>query len=394
MKQKAFFTIIAYLAMVIVLTACTKTSNEDALNERAALLSNPEQTEPIKFTDLINREIILNDQPKRIIVANFITNYLMVGGSESLTKVIGFPFDGWEDYRYGEYVVFTQSFPQMRDIPSIADYHDHSVNTEKIVSLNPDIILMSPSQYTENNNAIALFEKADIPVVVLDYISLTVETHTKSNEILGLILGREEIAREQNNTYISALNNIYAKVATLQDIEKHKRVYVELGNKGIGEYGVSYPGDQLWGSIINSVDGNSISSHLNSYVALDKEYVVTSDPEVIIMDGSVYGGDAGDQIRMGFTVDEETAQARLRAYAKRPEWANLSAIRTGEVYATDLGSLCNMSDYVFTQFLAKVLYPELFEDIDPLANMQSFYAKYLPELKYTGTFMIKIKQSR
>jgi ABC-type Fe3+-hydroxamate transport system substrate-binding protein len=391
MKRKTFFMAVAYWAMVIMFTACTKTSNYDGLSKKSALSLKSEQVEPIKFTDLADRKIILNGRPERIIVANFITNYLMVGGSESLEKVIGFPFDGWEDYRYGEYVVFTQSFPQMRNIPSIADYHDHSVNTEKIVSLNPDVILMSPSQYAENNNAIALFERAGIPIVVLDYISLTVETHTKSNEIIGLILGKEEIAREQNDTYISALNNIYAKVAKLQDAEKYKRVYIELGNKGIGEYGVSYPGNQLWGSIINSVDGKSISSHLNSYVALDKEYVVTSDPEVIIMDGSVYGGDAGDQIRMGFTVDEETAQARLRAYARRPEWRNLTAITTGEIYATDLGSLCNMSDYVFTQFLAKVLYPELFEDIDPLANMEAFYARYLPELKYTGTFMIKLK---
>ncbi len=96
-------------------------------------------------------------------------------------------------------------------------------------------------------------------------------------------------------------------------------------------------------------------------------------------------------MRMGFTVDENTAQARLKGFAQRPEWKNLTAVKNGEIYGIDHGSLRNMIDYTFTQYMAKVIYPDLFKDLDPEKTMNDYYAKYLPELKYTGTFMIKLK---
>lgn len=39
--------------------------------------------------------------------------------------------------------------------------------------------------------------------------------------------------------------------------------------------------------------------------------------------------------------------------------------------------------------IAKMIYPELFEDIDPQAEMENFYEKYLPALDHTGTYYIK-----
>lgn len=48
-----------------------------------------------------------------------------------------------------------------------------------------------------------------------------------------------------------------------------------------------------------------------------------------------------------------------------------------------------MGDYVYTEAIAKMIYPDLFEDIDPQAEMEHFYEKYLPEMDHTGTYYIK-----
>lgn len=48
-----------------------------------------------------------------------------------------------------------------------------------------------------------------------------------------------------------------------------------------------------------------------------------------------------------------------------------------------------MIDYTLTLYLAKILYPNTFQEVDPMGDMRAFYAKYLPELKFDGTFMIK-----
>jgi iron complex transport system substrate-binding protein len=73
-------------------------------------------------TDIEGRKVHFEDQPKTFVVANYIANFMMVGGAPSLDKVVALTKDGWEDTRYGEYQVFTKSFPKMKDLPSIGGY--------------------------------------------------------------------------------------------------------------------------------------------------------------------------------------------------------------------------------------------------------------------------------
>lgn len=393
-------TVITALCMVVVflLTACAAPSADVSVSPSASLSSSSLSTgdsgntdEAISFTDIAGRRIELEKRPEKIIVANYIVNYMLVGGKESLDKVVGMTLDGWEDTRYGEYTVFTQSFPEMKEIPSIGGYHDNILNAEKIISLQPDVILMSESQFTENSNVIDTFEKAGIAVVVLDYHDMKQENHTKSTEILGMLLGREEIAKEQIDAYTNAIEDVNARIAALPDEEKEKTVYVELGNKGPGEYGNSYNNTMLWGAIVNNLGAKNLAADLDAIGPLDQEFVLSSNPDIIIIAGSVWSDDSnGDHMHMGFTVDEETALARLKGFADRTQWAQLDAVKNGNIYAVDHGSLRNIADYMFTEYLAKIIYPEEFEDLDPVKEMNEFYAKYLPELGYTGTFMLEL----
>ncbi|WP_295641201.1 ABC transporter substrate-binding protein [uncultured Mailhella sp.] len=349
---------------------------------------------PISFTDMAGRKVELDARPETFVVANYIANFLMVGGAESLNRVVGMTFDGWADTRYGEYVVYTQTFPELKNIPSIGGYHDDVLDSERILSLHPDVLLVGLSQFADNNQKIDLFERAGIRVVVLDYHAMKVENHTRSTMILGQLLGRENVAKEQCDAYASALENVYAKIAALPDSARHRKVYMELGNKGTGEYGNSYNGNVLWGAMLKNLGADNLAEHaLQPYAPLDTEFVLAADPDVIVMGGGIWRNNAeGDQMLMGLTVDEATAQQRLRGFADRPAWKNLSAVRNGEVYAVDHGSLRNMIDYTLTLYLAKILYPDTFRDLEPMAEMQAFYARYLPELKFDGTFMIRLER--
>ena len=69
---------------------------------------------PATFTDLAGRPVTVDEAPGRIIVAQYIANYLMVGGAKSLELVVGMTFDGWRDTRLGEYTVFTEAFPILK----------------------------------------------------------------------------------------------------------------------------------------------------------------------------------------------------------------------------------------------------------------------------------------
>lgn len=78
----------------------------------------------VTLTDLENRTVTVKDAPERIVVGNYILNFLMVGGAESLKKVVALPQDGWQTTRFGEYAALTKSFPEIKTIPSIGGYHE------------------------------------------------------------------------------------------------------------------------------------------------------------------------------------------------------------------------------------------------------------------------------
>ena len=346
----------------------------------------------LEFTDIAGRQIVLDKRPQTFVVANYIANFLMVGGAQSLDKVIGMTLDGWEDTRYGEYTLYTEAFPQLTKLPSVGGYHDDVLDAERILSLHPDVLLIGRSQFAANNQRVAVFEQAGIHVVVLDYHAMTVENHTRSTMILGQLLNREEVARRQCEAYASALSKVFAAIAALPEQARHRKVHMELGDKGVGEYGNSYNKDVLWGAILKNLQADSLAENaMQPYAPLDREFVLAADPELIVIGGGIWrNGAEGDQMLMGLTVDENEAQQRLKGFAGRPEWRSLAAVRSGEVYAVDHGSLRNMVDYTLTLYLAQILYPETFAELDPVAEMRAFYATYLPELPFRGTFMIKL----
>ena len=101
-------------------------------------------------TDLAGRQLSLSKRPKTFVVANYIANFLFVGGSQAVNQIVGLTADGWQQMRYAEYVRLTEAFPVLKDIPSIGGYHDDILNTERILAIKPDVVLLGRTQYAAN----------------------------------------------------------------------------------------------------------------------------------------------------------------------------------------------------------------------------------------------------
>ena len=104
----------------------------------------------LQFTDLAGRSVVLTRKPNRFVVANYIANFLFVGGAKAVHQTVGITADGWKSTRYAEYVRLTEAFTQLKNIPSIGGYHDDILNTEKILSLKPDVVILGQTQYAQN----------------------------------------------------------------------------------------------------------------------------------------------------------------------------------------------------------------------------------------------------
>lgn len=357
----------------------------------ALTFSNPAAA-TFTVTDLAGRTSTFDKTPERFVVANYIANFLMVGGSQSISKIVAMTQDGWQSIRYGEHAVFTRAYPELKDKPSVGGYHDNILNSEKILALKPDVLLINTAQYADNSRRVEVFEKAGIRVVVLDYHAMKPERHARSTEILGRLLDRNEVADKQITRYRDVLTTIQTRIAALPENQKHRRVYVETGSQGTAAYGNSYNNTVLWGAILENLSADNLAKNMRTpYASLDREYVLAHDPQTIVITGSIWqNAHENDQMRMGLTVDEATAQNRLAQFARRPQWTQLSAVKTGDVYSVDHGSLRCMLDYTFSMYLAKVLYPEAFTDFDPKSELADFYRTYLPEVDASGTFFIKL----
>lgn len=349
------------------------------------------ETAFLRLTDLSNRSVVLSNKPQRFVVANYIANFLFVGGAQVVDQIVGLTADGWQSTRYAEYVRLTEAFPKLRNLPSIGGYHDDILNTEKILSLKPDVLIVGQTQFTQNAQRLNLLQKAGIAVIVLDYHAMTLENHLKSTWLLGKLLNRESIAEEQISRYRDVVQTIEARISKTDGEAKKVPIYVECGNLGVGAYGNSYNQSVLWGGILRRLQANNIAANMPApYASLSREFVLSKNPGIIFIAGSIWQNAAqNDQMRMGLMVSKEEALSRLSGFIRRPYWDRLQAVRDKRVYGVDHGSLRSMVDYTFSLFMAQIIYPTLFEDFDPEAEIHTFYKRYLPEVDSSGTFTLR-----
>ena len=72
----------------------------------------------------------------------------------------------------------------------------------------------------------------------------------------------------------------------------------------------------------------------------------------------------------------------------------------GEAPSSEYGAAClgpavyhggarTLYDFAYLQYLAKMLHPDLFADVDPAANLAAYFEKYMP-VRLTGTCMTRL----
>ena len=195
----------------------------------------------------------------------------------------------------------------------------------------------------------------------------TLGTLTNNIETMGLMLGKEEEAEEFVNFLQSKLDLIEERAQEIEP-EERKTVYFESGHKDYLAYGPGSVDDELLvkaGGINVFYDLGASSSEV------DPEEILEREPDVIIKDpmGVNYGG-----YRATGTSDMEAKRDEMMS---RPGWSELKAVQDGQVYIEG-GDLYGPMIVINLCYLAKILYPDKFEELD----VEAFHREYLE--KYQG----------
>ncbi|MGH6859808.1 MAG: ABC transporter substrate-binding protein [Phyllobacterium sp.] len=348
------------------------------------VLSQPAFAEKTRITDVTGRSFDMEVPAKRVVLGLYFEDYWAIGGDRAMDKLVGISKAAWRDWRPANWQAYLEVRPSLDQIADIGEVEVSTFSVEKLISLKPDVAILAEWQVKGIGGDLQRIVDAGIPVVVVDYQAQTQERHLASTRLIGKVIGAEDRAETIAQDYERAIRDVKSRVGKAG--APKPSVYIELGNKGPGEQGASY-GDYMWGKIAEVAGGDNITrSIVKTWGPVAPEQVLAAKPDVIILSGSEWRKHATGQL-MGEGVTPQEARQRLDGFVARPGWSSLPAVQNGRVSAVYQGNSRTIMDYTAVQYVAKVLYPDLFEDIDPQANYLAFYERYLP-IRPQGTFMI------
>lgn len=275
----------------------------------------------LTFTDGLGREVTLNGLPQRIVsLAPSNTEILFAIGAGD--QVVG--RDQLSD--------FPEEVANATDIGSTFD----ALNTELIVSLNPDLVLAAEINTPEQ---VKQLEDLGLTVYYLKNPT-TLEEMYGNLELVAQLTGYGEEAAALVESLKGRVAAVDEKIAPLSS---RFSVFYELDATDPSKPFTAGKGTFIT-QLIDRAGGSNIASDLEGYPQLSLEQVVAADPAFIIL------GDA----RYGVTPE---------SIAQRPGWENLSAVKNGNVlpFNDDLVSRPGPRLVDALEELAKLLRPELFE---------------------------------
>lgn len=343
----------------------------------------------IEVTDALGRKVKVTSPVQRVALNFNFEEYTAVAGKDNWAKVVGIsraPFEGWRPVIFSRYATV---IPNLQAMPDIGHSDDGTFSAEKVIALKPDVMFIAEWTYKALQTAREQIEAAGIPIVVIDYNAQLLDRHLSSTRAIGKVMGTEARAEELAKLYEREYNGVLARIAKAGGPSR-KKVYVELGQAGADTVGNSYSGT-MWGKLLTTLGAVNVADGKlpGPWGPVNAEAVIADNPDLIFIAGSSWVNKP-KAVKTGYEATPEITRKTLEPYAQRAGWANLKAVKNGEVHAIEHGLCRTLFDFVAMQYIAKRLYPDAFKDVDPEAAFKAYHAKYLP-VAYAGTWMLPLK---
>lgn len=101
-------------------------------------------------------------------------------------------------------------------------------------------------------------------------------------------------------------------------------------------------------------------------IQIDPEYLISQDPDFIIVAGST-----------GIGTDYDNCIDTLDQYAARNGWEDMSAIKNNNFVMISHGQERNQFCFFPHLVMAKMFYPDEFGDLEPLEIMEEYFDRFM-----------------
>lgn len=342
----------------------------------------------IEVTDILGRKVNIKDNVSKVALTFYFEEYFSATGKQGVSKIAAWSKKYWHGRRQASWDAFTKEFPTLLDIPDIGYGPKKTISFEKIISLQPDLVIFAKIDYEYVKNNLEKLEKANIPAVFIDFHDENLDNHLKSMQILGAIFNENERVEKINNFYKSKFDLVTTRINNAKDLKRPK-VYAEFSEKaGAMQIGVTWD-NKMWGAFIELAGGENIAKGKikGTSAPLNPELIISANPDVIIFAGN-YFENSFKNIPLGYNITEEQAKLNLKAYEDRLGWSKINAVKNKNMYALYHDLSRHIFDFAGILFFAKAIHPELFSDIDPKKELELFFNEFYP-IPLSGTWMVK-----
>jgi iron complex transport system substrate-binding protein len=321
----------------------------------------------ITFIDARGEAVTVKKPIERIVVLHLApASVIRVLGAEG--EVVG---TGGMDEKY-----YSSMYPVMSKLPAVGG---ESPNYEEILDLKPDIVLQQGTSTEE------LEEKFDswTTVVRFDFFS-NPQNMAKMIMELGYILDKEDKAKEFIEFQSSVLNTIKARTEGLSEEERPRVFYCSFPSAGYRYYAICPK--EYAGPVLDLAGGNNIAADLIGApgIVVNPEWVLEQNPDIIFARELT-------RLPMGYNTDNITGvKMALEQMVNEPGWDHINAVKDGKVYIEVSEIDYGMQSFIMVAYMAKLIYPDLFEDFDPETIQQEFLTRFQRvdyDLDEHGTFV-------
>ena len=213
------------------------------------------------------------------------------------------------------------------------------INVELVLTLLPDLALVTDYHYKTHPETLQQFEEAGINVIVIGSAT-SFEDVYRNIEMIGTATGSETEANEIISDMKQRLSAIKEKAA--EEITDKKKVWVEVSPApDIFTTGKN----TFMHEMLELIQATNAAEELEGWVKLTEEEIVKLNPDVII---TTYG----------YYVENPKEQVLARE-----GWAEVPALKKQQVFDVDSDTVTRPGPRLIegVESLAELIYPEIFK---------------------------------
>lgn len=323
--KKFYAFLLTMLLAAGVLAGCGESAEqpkEEKKVEEGQNAGGEEAAFPVTIKDALDNEIVIESKPERIVS--------MIPSNTEIAFELGL----------GEEVVGVSDFdnypPEATEKEKIGGME---FNVEKIISLNPDLVLAHASSAHNSEAGLQQLRDAGVTVLVVNDAK-SFDQVFESIVMVGTAAGEKDKAEQLISDMKSKLEEIKTKAQDIKG-EDRKSVFVEVSPAPeIYTAGAKTFMDEM----LSAINAENIITE-EGWPKMDPEAIIERNPDVIITTHGYYTEDAAGNVM------------------KRDGWQDITAVKNKQVADVDSDMVTRSGPRIIegVEELAKAVYPDVFK---------------------------------